>query len=62
MGMWLIGCITAFGQGKGGFNPPNPNEPDAPDLAPKHHIFTIATEGGGNRVSGSIHSCPLKSK
>lgn len=28
------------------FLPPAPGEPDAPDATPKHHVFTVAGEGG----------------
>lgn len=59
MGMWLIGCITAFGQGKGGFNPPNPGEPDAPNLPHRLTVLAEPVQGGnpsptGKYVQGAI--------
>lgn len=47
--MWLMGCITAFGQGGGGFNPTNPAEPDAPKLP--HQLTVLADPVGGGRPS-----------
>lgn len=49
MAMWLACCISTYAQGGGGFNPPNPSEPGAPNLP--HQLTMLAQPAGGGNPS-----------